>query len=389
MADNSTLPVSSGTEVFANKDVGGVKFPKAILHDSAGAEILGTKTDPKSALTDATPATAISVLKQISFSMQAVAAGVVALGPNVTGNSMPVTLASDPDTRTATTNIGVSDAGSSSTTGQNSAAVITGTANAGSFASWAVNGSALTRIQLSGTWVATLAIEGSCDGGTTWGLKTAHISGTAFAGSSLTGNGQFDVDSAGLTNVRVRCTAFTSGTAIAQANITNSTGAVEVLNPIRIVDGTSGASLTIKPASTAAVATDPSAVMQINPMQPTLAIALDTSQLANGSSATFLTPAWVKINIASATTTTVVPLVAAKKIRILACYLVDGGANNVNWQSHATTSNGDAPLNLSAGSGLVLPFNPCGWFETTAGEALDIVTSTSAQLSGRIQYVAV
>lgn len=132
------------------------------------------------------------------------------------------------DLRTATTNIAVSDAGSSSTTGQNGAAIITGTPNAGSFASWAVNGSALTRIQLSGTWAATIAIEGSADGGTTWGTKTALVSGTAPTSTvtSVTGNGQFDVDSAGLTNVRVRCTAFTSGTAVAQANITSVSGAV-------------------------------------------------------------------------------------------------------------------------------------------------------------------
>lgn len=39
MADNSTLPVSVGTEVFANKDVSGVKFPKVILHDVTGTPV--------------------------------------------------------------------------------------------------------------------------------------------------------------------------------------------------------------------------------------------------------------------------------------------------------------------------------------------------------------
>ncbi len=39
-ADNSTLPVAGGgTEVFANKDIGGVKFPKTIHYDSTGVEI--------------------------------------------------------------------------------------------------------------------------------------------------------------------------------------------------------------------------------------------------------------------------------------------------------------------------------------------------------------
>lgn len=39
MADNSTLPVSSGTEVFSNKDVGGVKFPSTIPHNTAGTAV--------------------------------------------------------------------------------------------------------------------------------------------------------------------------------------------------------------------------------------------------------------------------------------------------------------------------------------------------------------
>lgn len=42
-ADNSTLPVSGGgTEVFANKDIGGVKFPKHIPYDSSGAELFAS-----------------------------------------------------------------------------------------------------------------------------------------------------------------------------------------------------------------------------------------------------------------------------------------------------------------------------------------------------------
>jgi hypothetical protein len=32
MADNSLLPVSGGTETFANEDIGGIKFPKVLAH---------------------------------------------------------------------------------------------------------------------------------------------------------------------------------------------------------------------------------------------------------------------------------------------------------------------------------------------------------------------
>lgn len=47
-ADNSTLPVCGScgvSEVFANKDIGGVKFPKHILHNGSGTEV-GTQASP-------------------------------------------------------------------------------------------------------------------------------------------------------------------------------------------------------------------------------------------------------------------------------------------------------------------------------------------------------
>lgn len=123
MADNSSVPVASGNETFANKDIGGVKFPKHILYNSSGTEVvpatsanqstanaslaaietaiegtltvglpsgaataanqstgntsiaavntvLGAKTDAKSTATDTTSVSAMQVLKQISASVQ-------------------------------------------------------------------------------------------------------------------------------------------------------------------------------------------------------------------------------------------------------------------------------------------------------------------------------
>ena len=39
MADNSSIPVASGNETFANKDIAGVKFPRHITVDSTGADV--------------------------------------------------------------------------------------------------------------------------------------------------------------------------------------------------------------------------------------------------------------------------------------------------------------------------------------------------------------
>lgn len=39
MADNSSIPVASGNETFANKDIGGVKYPRHIIADNTGADV--------------------------------------------------------------------------------------------------------------------------------------------------------------------------------------------------------------------------------------------------------------------------------------------------------------------------------------------------------------
>lgn len=71
-------------------------------------------------------------------------------------------------------------------------------------------------IQVTGTWAATLNFEGSVDGGTNWfgiapiaSTSTARTTGVA----STTAVGLWVADATALSNVRVRCTAFTSGTA--------------------------------------------------------------------------------------------------------------------------------------------------------------------------------
>lgn len=116
-------------------------------------------------------------------------------------------------------------------------------------------------------------------------------------------------------------------------------------------------------------------------------VSFSTVSLFNGT--TPLTPTKVKINKAAASTTELVALVAAKKIRILSMYLVSTAANTVTLLSHTTTANNDGGLAYAANGGLVLPFNPIGWFDTTAGEALDITCSGAGQVSGQLVYVAV
>ncbi len=93
-----------------------------------------------------------------------------------------------------------------------------------------------------------------------------------------------------------------------------------------------------------------------------------------------------KISVATPGATTIVPAVPGKVIRVIAAYFVAGGAVNINWQSHTTTSDSDGVQDFAANGGIVLGFNPIGWFDTVQGEALDIVTSNGSQVGGNLIY---
>lgn len=94
------------------------------------------------------------------------------------------------------------------------------------------------------------------------------------------------------------------------------------------------------------------------------------------------------INIANAGSNVIVAPVPGKTIRIVSCYFVVGGAINVNWTSSSTGSDADGVQDFAANGGIVLPFNPIGWFDTVQGEGLNLVTSNGSQVGGGLKYVA-
>ncbi len=193
------------------------------------------------------------------------------IGQNVKANSIPITPASDPDIRPSPATITVVDTGSTTGSGQNGASIVTGSPSAGSFVTQAVNGISTARLQLSGSWVGTLALEQSVDGGTTFGAMACHVNGTIYSASSVTGDGIFDCEAAGATHIRVRATAFVGGgTTVVTATLTAFPGALKILNSVALKDNASGAAATIKPASTAAVAADPAVVVSISPNSPSI-----------------------------------------------------------------------------------------------------------------------
>lgn len=68
-------------------------------------------------------------------------------------------------------------------------------------------------IQVSGTFSATLQFEQSQDGGVTWIAKTVYPALGGAGVTSTTAGGNWKFACGGETNVRVRCSAYTSGTA--------------------------------------------------------------------------------------------------------------------------------------------------------------------------------
>ena len=96
-----------------------------------------------------------------------------------------------------------------------------------------------------------------------------------------------------------------------------------------------------------------------------------------------------KANVAaSQTQSTVVTAVSAKKIRVLAVASVCGGtATDITFLSDSTAI---SPLFAQgANSGVVLGYNPDGWFETTAGEALKVTTGTGSTSGILVTYCEV
>lgn len=189
------------------------------------------------------------------------------LGPAAKAASVSVASATDPDTRTSSGNITIQDTGSTSTSsGQNGATLVTGSPTANSTQAQAINGISTARIQVTGAWTGTLQFEGSVDGGTTWSPVPARVTSTGFTQSAVTGNGLFDTDASGLTNIRTRATAAMTGTAAVQFVFSSVGGPVQVQNPVRVMDNSSGATVTVKPASTAPASTDTGHVVSLHPL---------------------------------------------------------------------------------------------------------------------------
>lgn len=169
----------------------------------------------------------------------------------------------------ATQNITALDTGTTTVAGFQGQSFIIGNPTTNSAATFALSTITSVNIQTTGLWTGSLRIEASTDGGTTYVSKFSRLPGTVYAGSAtVTSNAFLIAAVSGCTHIRVRSMTSWTGTATIKISESINDHLTDVLNPIRLLDSTTSTLMTIKAASTAAVATDTSIVTSINPNTP-------------------------------------------------------------------------------------------------------------------------
>jgi hypothetical protein len=116
-------------------------------------------------------------------------------------------------------------------------------------------------------------------------------------------------------------------------------------------------------------------------------VSLESSSIYNG--ATALTPKWAVISCSSSGDNEIVALVSAKKLRVLSFMVSPSAAVNAKWQSSTAGDKTGLMYMSAAGNGHACGFNPAGWFETAAGESLQLNLSGAVAVGGVVQYIEV
>jgi hypothetical protein len=95
--------------------------------------------------------------------------------------------------------------------------------------------------------------------------------------------------------------------------------------------------------------------------------------------------AGIPVSFASASSNTVIAAVAGEIIRVYRVLLVANAAANLTFQDGSTALSG--AMALAANSPVVLPNCGIPWYQTSPGNAFNILSSTGAQISGTLWYL--
>lgn len=171
-------------------------------------------------------------------------------------------------------------------------------------------------------------------------------------------------------------------------NSVNANGQATMANsaPVVIASNQSAVPVTVPVGPQAKAASTP---VSVATDQPTIAVSQDTSQIANGVTGTNLTPKFAPISASSSGDNTIVALVSSKKLRVLAWDVKVNAAVNFKWKSSVAGDKTGLYYNAGQGDGVARAFNPVGYFETVAGEALVLNLSGAVAVGGCLTYVEV
>lgn len=137
-------------------------------------------------------------------------------------------------------------------------------AAAATFVTLSLNSQSSAAIQITGTWAGTIQFEVSNDG-TNWTAVNAVAASTSYPQPTTIVNGFYRLTPGGALQLRANMTIFSSGSASVVIRASSGTAGIfaNQILPTRLTDGAS--TVTIKPASTAAVATDLPLVVTMHP----------------------------------------------------------------------------------------------------------------------------
>jgi len=90
---------------------------------------------------------------------------------------------------------------------------------------------------------------------------------------------------------------------------------------------------------------------------------------------------------ANADSADLVALVAGAKIRVMSLVISMASTGTYKFQTAATTDITEAVTTSTGALVHIWPYNPMGWFETAAGEKLNLVLSSAIATSVMITYI--
>lgn len=268
VVNSSALPAGGSTA--ANQATANTSLATIVTNTTGASTAANQATANTSLATIASNTTGVATAaNQVTSNTNTgtTASNTTSILANQTNGTQKTQVTSIPaDVAPATQTVTVQDTASTTTAVANGQNFITGTPTTGSAATFSVTSATSIETQVTGVWTGTIQTEISFDGGVTWITRGIKQSGASYLSSSFTQNFQGGSNAAGVTNYRVRATQAMTGTATVKVVATVNPASIVVSNPQTLRDATTqSVTNAIKPASTAAVATDNAFVVAVSP----------------------------------------------------------------------------------------------------------------------------